>query len=343
MASSRGLASDGAMQPMMGATDRFARSSRITVLEWAVWLAMLSLMFVLPKYSALYAEIATLALFAVSLDLILGYGGIVSLGHAAFFGLGAYAAALFAKHASNDPLLGLAFGAAVATALGAATSVLVLRGSDLTRIMVTLGIALMLGEAANKLDWLTGGADGLQGVVMGKLLGRFDFDLGGRVGYAYCLTVLAIVFFLTRRLVHAPFGYALQAIRDNRLRATAVGIHVNARLAAAYTLSAGCAGIAGALVAQTTGFASLDLFDFHRSADVLLVLVIGGAGYLYGGLIGAIAFKLMYDVLSAWTPQYWQFWMGMMLVAIVLVGHERLARPARLLREKLWRNAPETR
>src|SRR5471032_2099791 len=98
MASSRGPASDGAIQPMTGATDRFARSSRITVLEWAVWLAMLSLMFLLPKYSALYAEIATLALFAVSLDLILGYGGIVSLGHAAFFGLGAYSAALFAKH-----------------------------------------------------------------------------------------------------------------------------------------------------------------------------------------------------------------------------------------------------
>src|SRR5450432_3548019 len=106
MASSRGLASDGAMQ-LTGATARFAGSSRVTGLEWAVWLAMLSLMFVLPKYSALYAEIATLALFAVSLDLILGYGGVVSLGHAAFFGLGAYAAALFAKHFINDPLLGL--------------------------------------------------------------------------------------------------------------------------------------------------------------------------------------------------------------------------------------------
>jgi branched-chain amino acid transport system permease protein len=323
------------MRAMTTATERFARSAHVTLPEWVTWLAMLSLMFILPKYSALYAEIATLALFAVSLDLILGYGGIVSLGHAAFFGLGAYSAALFAKHVANDPLLGLAFGAAVATALGAATSVLVLRGADLTRIMVTLGIALMLGELANKLDWLTGGADGLQGVVMGPLLGRFPFDLGGRVGYAYCLAVLAIAFFLARRLVHAPFGYALRAIRDNRLRATAIGINVNARLAAAYSISAGCAGIAGALVAQTTGFASLDLFDFVRSADVLLVLVIGGTGYLYGGIIGAVAFKLMYDVLSGWTPQYWQFWMGMMLVALVLVGHERLARPGRALRARL--------
>jgi branched-chain amino acid transport system permease protein len=309
----------------------FVRGSRVTVPEWIAWMATAALLFVLPKYSALYAEIASLALFAVSLDLILGYGGVVSLGHAAFFGLGAYSAALFAKHFMNDPLVGLGVAGAVAAALGMVTSVLVLRGSDLTRLMMTLGVCLMLGELANKLDWLTGGADGLQGVVMGPLLGRFDFDLGGRVGYAYCLTVLAILFFLARRLVHAPFGYSLKAMRDNRLRAMGIGIDVNKRLAATYALSAALAGVAGGLVAQTTGFASLDLFDFHRSADVLLVLVIGGTGYLYGGIIGAIVFKLMYDVLSAITPQYWQFWMGLALVVIVLIGHERLARPFALL------------
>ncbi len=305
----------------------FARRSQVSAAEWVAWIAMAALLFVLPKYSALYAEIASLALFAVSLDLILGYGGIVSLGHAAFFGLGAYTAALFAKHVFNDPLAGLGVAGVAAAALGLLTSILVLRGADLTRLMMTLGVSLMLGELANKLDWLTGGADGLQGVIMGPVLGRFDFDLGGRVGYAYSLAVLAMLFFATRRLVHSPFGYSLQAMRDNRLRAMGVGIDVNKRLAVAYTLSAALAGIAGALVAQTTGFASLDLFDFHRSADVLLVLVIGGAGYLYGGIIGAIAFKLMYDVLSAITPQYWQFWMGLALVVIVLTGHERLARP----------------
>jgi branched-chain amino acid transport system permease protein len=320
----------------VAAIDAFARSSRVTVPEWIAWIAMAALLFVLPKYSALYAEIASLALFAVSLDLILGYGGIVSLGHAAFFGLGAYSAALFAKHSMNDPLLGLGVAGAIAGALGVITSVLVLRGSDLTRLMMTLGVCLMLGELANKLDWLTGGADGLQGVVMGPLLGRFDFDLGGRVGYAYCLTVLAILFFLARRLVHAPFGYSLRAMRDNRLRAMGIGIDVNKRLATTYTLSATFAGVAGALVAQTTGFASLDLFDFHRSADVLLVLVIGGTGYLYGGIIGAIVFKLMYDVLSAMTPQYWQFWMGLALVVIVLIGHERLARPFALLSARFF-------
>jgi len=327
----------------IAAIQAFARSSRVTAPEWIAWIAMAALIVVLPKYSALYAEIASLALFAVSLDLILGYGGIVSLGHAAFFGLGAYTAALFAKHFINDPLIGLGVAGAVAAALGLVTSLLVLRGADLTRLMMTLSVSLMLGELANKLDWLTGGADGLQGVAMGPLLGRFDFDLGGRVGYAYCLTVLAIVFFLSRRLVHAPFGYSLKAIRDNRLRAMGISIDVNRRLAATYTLSAALAGVAGALVAQTTGFASLDLFDFHRSADVLLVLVIGGTGYLYGGIIGAIVFKLMNDMLSAITPQYWQFWMGLALVVIVLIGHERLARPFAALSARLSRGGGDAR
>jgi branched-chain amino acid transport system permease protein len=307
----------------------FARSSRIQPGEYALIAVVVILPFLLPKYSALYTEVATLALFAMSLDLILGYGGIVSLGHAAFFGLGAYSAALFAKFVMNDPIVGLAIGGGAAAILGVITSVLILRGADLTRLMMTLGVSLMLGELANKLDWLTGGADGLQGVVMGPILGRFSFDLGGRVGYVYCLAVCGLLFFIARKLVHAPFGYGLKAIRDNRLRATAVGINVNTRLAAVFTLSAALAGVAGALVAQTTGFASLDLFDFNRSADVLLVLVIGGTGYLYGGIIGAIVFKLMYDVLSAWTPQYWQFWMGLALVVVVLIGHENLTRPFR--------------
>lgn len=300
--------------------------------RWRWWeLALLGALalswFVLPERALLAREIAILALFAVSLDLVLGYAGIVSLGHAAFFGAGAYAAALFAKHAMPDPLVGLAFGTLVAALLGLLTSPLILRGSDLTRLMVTLGVASVLYELANKLDQFTGGADGLQGVVMGPLLGRFEFDLYGRVGYAYALVVLIAVLLVCRRIVHSPFGISLQALRDNRLRASAIGLSVNARLVAVYTLAAGIAGAAGALLAQTTGFASLDVLDFHRSADVMLMVVIGGTGYLYGGVIGAIAFKLLQDVLSAWTPQYWTFWLGLFLVALVLVGRERLLRP----------------
>jgi branched-chain amino acid transport system permease protein len=300
--------------------------------EAAVFAAFALSWWLLPAQALLLKEVAVVALFAVSLDLILGYAGIVSLGHAAFFGFGAYGAALFAKHVMPDPLVGLAVATALAAALGLATSVLILRGSDLTRLMVTLGVASILYELANRLDGVTGGADGLQGVVMGPLLGRFEFDLAGRVAYAYVLVVLALCLLGARRLVHSPFGISLQALRDNRLRATAIGLSVNARLVAVYTIAAAMAGAAGALLAQTTGFASLDVFDFHRSAEVLLMLVIGGTGYLYGGLFGALAFKLLHDLVSAWTPQYWTFWLGLFLVVLVLVGRDRLLRPGRWVR-----------
>ncbi len=295
--------------------------------EIAVFAALALSWFVLPNHALLANEIALLAMFAISLDLILGYAGIVSLGHAAFFGVGAYAAALFAKHLMPDPLVGLLFAVTVSALLGLATSVLILRGSDLTRLMVTLGVASVLYELANRFDEWTGGADGLQGVVMGPLLGRFEWDLQGRTAYAYTLVVLLIVLFVCRRLVHSPFGVSLQALRDNRLRASAIGLSVHGRLVAIYTMAGAIAGASGALLAQTTGFASLDVLDFHRSADVLLVLVIGGTGYLYGGLLGAIAFRLLQDVISAWTPQYWTFWIGLFLVVLVLVGRDRLLKP----------------
>ena len=312
-----------------------ASSSRQSLLarrRWRAWealpwlLAFLSPV-VLPSHALIVNEIAIVALFALSLDLVLGYTGIVSLGHAAFFGMGAYTAALFAKLVMPDPLVGLAVGIAVATVVGAIASVSIQRGSDLTRLMVTLGFGLILLELANKLDWLTGGADGLQGVVLGPVLGRFEFDLSGRTAAWYSMTVLLVLFILARRLVNSPLGATLQAIRDNRLRAMAIGIPVGQRLSVAYTVAAGMAGAAGALLAQTTGFASLDVFDFHRSADVMLMLVVGGTGWLYGGVAGAIVFKLMQDALSALTPQYWTFWLGLFLVVLVLVGRDRLIRP----------------
>ncbi|MDE2418340.1 MAG: branched-chain amino acid ABC transporter permease [Burkholderiales bacterium] len=295
--------------------------------EVVLWAAALASPWALSSHALIINEIAILALFALSLDLILGYSGIVSLGHAAFFGMGAYSAALFSKLVMPDPLVGLMVGIATATLLGAICSVTILRGTDLTRLMVTLGVGLILMELANKLDWLTGGADGLQGVMMGPLLGRFDFDLQGQTAAWYSLTILLLLFILAKRFVNSPFGATLKAIRDNRLRAMAIGIPVSQRLSVVYTVAAGAAGAAGALLSQTTGFASLDLFEFHRSADVMLVLVIGGTGWLYGGVAGALVFKLLQDTISAITPQYWTFWIGMFLVVLVLVGRERLVRP----------------
>ena len=319
--------------------------ARWTLPELALWVAAAACFWVFPSKLLLLNEVAILALFALSLDLILGYAGIVSLGHAAFFGVGAYAAGLLAKHGIADPLVGLAVAAAAAGVVGFLSSFLVLRGSDLTRLMVTLGIALLLFELANRLDWITGGADGLQGITMGPLLGLFEFDLYGRTAFVYSTTVLFVLFVVARRVVLSPFGLSLRAVKGNLLRARAVGISSSTRIVAIYTLAAVYAGIAGALTAQTSQFVSLDVFDFHRSADVMLVLVLGGTGYLYGGIIGALIFRLMQDWLAGITPQYWQFWIGLVLVLVVLVGRERIEGLPRglmaLLRRLVGRPAAE--
>ncbi|WP_051476397.1 branched-chain amino acid ABC transporter permease [Paracoccus sp. J39] len=310
------------------------RRSRCKPAEILFWLAAAASFFLLPDRHLLLSEIAILGLFALSLDLIIGYAGVVSLGHGAFFGLGAYVAGLTSIHLTGEPLAGLALAALAAGLLGLLTGpLLLLRASDLTRLMVTLGIAMLLLEAANRAAWLTGGADGLQGVMIDPLLGCFEFDLFGTTAYAYCLIVTFVLFLIARRVVTSPYGLSLRAIRDNALRARSMGIPVGPRLLAIYAFSAVIAGIAGALLTQTTMFVSLDVLAFHRSADVLLVLVLGGVGYLYGGLIGAIAFKLLQDGFSALTPQYWMFWMGLVLLVIVLIGRDRIdALPRAILR-----------
>ena len=308
-----------------GVARHFSRRARWRPAEVVFWLLAAATVFALPSKQLILTEIAILGLFAMSLDLLLGYAGIISLGHAAFFGFGAYAAGLLSKHGVIiEPVLALLAAGILAAALGFATSFLVLRGSDLTRLMVTLGVALVLRELANRFDWLTGGADGLQGIAMAPVLGRFPFDIGGHVGYAYSLVVLFALFLAARRIVHSPFGLALKSVKSNPLRAAAIGVPVNGRLVGIYTIAAAYAGVAGALLAQVTQFCSLDVFSFERSADLLVVLILGGTGYLYGGLVGALLFKLMQDWLAAATPQYWQFWIGLVLVAIVLVGRERM-------------------
>jgi branched-chain amino acid transport system permease protein len=312
-----------------------ARHWRVA-LEVAFWALAFAALWLFPRKLLILNEIAILALFAMSLDLLLGYAGVISLGHAAFLGLGAYTAGLFALHVSGDPLLGMAVAIPVAAVIGLLSAFLILRGNDLTRLMVTVGLATVFFEIANKAAGITGGADGLQGITMGKVLGIWDFDLFGRTAYLYSLVTLLVLFLLARRLVASNFGMSLRAIRDNPLRARAIGIPVTRRLITVHVVAGVYAAIAGVLLAQTTQFVSLDVLALHRSADVLLVLVIGGTGYLYGGLIGALVFKLLQDVLSNLTPQYWHFWIGLLLVILVLVGRDRIPRAIR----RPWQGGP---
>jgi len=311
---------------MMGPNNmlEIKRLNRTKIWEWVVLSLMLASPFLFAERAMMINEIAITALFAISLDLILGYSGIVSLGHAAFFGWGVYAAGIFSKLVNPDPIVGLIVVMGSSLVLGFICSLTILRGSDLTRLMVTLGVSLIGLELANQLRDLTGGADGLQGVVMAPIFGVFEFDLSAKVASIYSVLICVLVLVFVRRLVRSPFGFGLVAIRDNSLRARAVGLNVSHRLMVIYAISASLAGLSGALLAQTTGFASLDVFSFDRSADVMLMLVIGGVGWLYGGVLGAVVFKLIQSQLSSITPQYWMFWIGLFLVILVLTGRDRI-------------------
>ena len=297
-----------------------ASSARWSALDAAIWLTPAAAFFAFPNSLALGAQIATGALAALALDLALGFAGIVSLGHAAFFGAGAYAAGLLATHGWTEPLTGLLAGALVAAVFGGLASLLMVRGKDLTRLMVSLGLCLMLHEAINKASAITGGADGLSGIEIQPLFGLFGFDLAGRTAYIYAFVVLFVCFAFLRLLIASPFGLSLRAIREGVNRMPSLGVNVDRRLRAAFTISAAIAGVAGALMAQTTQFVGVDAVSAPRSVEFLIMLAFGGVGRLYGGLIGAAVFMFAHDVLSDLNPVYWQFWMGLLLMAVVLSG-----------------------
>ena len=293
-------------------------TDRWRAVEVAFWAVALAAFFVFPDYRVLGSQILITGLFALSLDLILGYAGIVSLGHAAYFGMGAYVAGVLAVHGWGEPLSGLLVAGAAGALLGFATSFLVVRGGDLARLMVTLGIGLMLYEGANQMTSVTGGADGLSGVTMGKLFGVFAFDLRGSTAYLYSLCVLFALFVVSRRIVSSPFGLSLRGIRENAVRMRAIGAESRPHIRKIYTLSAVMAGVAGAVLTQTTETVSLGVLDFQRSADILVILILGGTGRLYGGLIGAIIYMIARDWFSGVNPQYWYFPIGVLLIAVVL-------------------------
>ena len=302
------------------AVETLARRHRLRPLEALPWLLAVACYFLVPSYLALGAQILIMTLFALSLDLILGFAGIVTLGQAAFFGVGAYAAGLLGAHGWSEPLSGLVVAAVAAGALGAITGFIVLRTEGLTLLMLTLMITVMVQEAANKAGAITGGADGLQGITIAPVLGLFRFDIFGRTAYLYSLAVLFLGWLAIRAIVHSPFGRSLTGIRENVARMHAIGSPVRRRQLIAYTVAAALSGVAGALLTQTTQFVALEVLGFGRSGSVLIMLILGGVGRLYGAFIGAPLYMLAQDRLAALDPAYWFLPIGILLVAVVMLA-----------------------
>jgi branched-chain amino acid transport system permease protein len=304
------------------AVEALVRGHRLRLWELLPWLVAVAAYFAFPGYLSLGAQILIAILFSLSLDLILGFAGIITLGHAAFFGAGAYTAGLLAAHGWGEPLSGLVIAGAVAAVLGLASGLVILRTHGLTLLMLTLMIAVMLQEAANKAGAVTGGADGLQGMEVWPVLGLYRFDLYGKTAYLYCLAVLFVAWYAARRIVHSPFGRSLTGIRENEARMHAIGSPVFRRRLVIYTIAAALAGIAGALLAETTQFVALEVLSFERSGGGLIMLIIGGVGRLYGAFIGVPLYMIAQSRFSEDFPVYWQFGIGFLLVIVALFARQ---------------------
>jgi branched-chain amino acid transport system permease protein len=312
--------------------DTQRRSARIRshlsprVLDGAVLIALAAFPVLLPGYLDLGTRMIVLTMCAMSLDLLIGYCGLVTLGHAAFFGIGAYTAGILALRASPEPLVGLAAGGSAAALLGIVSGAVLLRSRRLTLIMLSLATVLVVQEVANRMNWLTGGADGLQGITMAPVLGRFAFDLYGRVAYVYAAVVLALAFLVFRSVIDSNFGRSVVGIRENEARMRAIGTPVEARLRTVFVISATMAGVAGALQAQVAEFVALNAVSVELSGEMVVMLILGGAGRRYGAFLGAPLYVFMQDYLAKEDPANWYLWIGVMLLVIVLFAPGGLTR-----------------
>ena len=317
------------------------RRHRLRWIEALPWILAASAYVVLPDYLAFGTQVLITIIFALSLDLVLGYAGIVTLGHAAYFGAGAYTAGMLSAHLGwSEPISALAMAALGAGAVGLVSGAILLRYHGLTLLMLTLATALFLQELANANAGITGGFDGLLGIHFEPLLGMFEYDLWGRTSYGYALAVLFVVFVICRLIVHSPFGQSLIGIRENRRRMSAIGTPVRARLLAVYTLSAALAGVAGGLFAESNAFVTLDVLGFARSGAVLIILILGGTGRLYGAFLGTVVFMVLEDQLARLSPEFWQFGVGLVLVLVVLFARGGLLGLADKIAESIRGRTP---
>jgi branched-chain amino acid transport system permease protein len=303
--------------------------------EGLPWLVAVAFYFAFPDYLGFGTTLMITILFALSLDLALGYAGIITLGHAAFFGAGAYTVGLLAFHNIwTEPITSLVLAALAGAAIGLASGLVLLRTQGLTLLMLTLCTMALLQEAANMAHDYTGGFDGLPSLDIAPVFGLFEFNpLYPDTQYLYTLAILFVCFVFVRTLVYSPFGQSLTGIRENLLRMHAVGAPVRRRLVVCYTLSAAIAGIAGGLWAQTNAYVNLSALDLDRAATVLIILILGGYGRLYGAFVGATAYLTLEHFLARFYPTAWQLGLGLLLVLVALYARNGILG----LGEVIWR------
>jgi branched-chain amino acid transport system permease protein len=273
-----------------------------------------------PFYTELLTKVMIMAIFAMSLDLLVGYTGLVSFGHAAYFGVAAYAIALLSpKFAAASLWLSLP-AAIIAAALSAfVIGLFVLRTKGVYFIMVTLAFAQMVYFVFHDTK-LGGGSDGiyLNFKPEAKIAGTTLFDLGNGTHFYYLVLALMVVTYLfLHRVLRSPFGRALVGIKTNEQRMGSLGFPVFRYKLASFTLAGGLAGLAGYLSACQFGFVNPEIISWHQSGNVLLMVILGGLGNLYGAAAGAFVFVLLQEFLSSLT-KHWQLLMGIIILALVL-------------------------
>lgn len=273
-------------------------------------------------YTELITRTMILAIFAISLDLLLGYTGLISFGHAAWFGIGGYVLALLGTQYGLTNNLWLTMPAAIfATALASfIVGLFVLRTRGMFFIMVTLAFAQIFYFLFHDLKALGGSSDGLnlRGKPSAAINGWVPFDLTEtNTLYYFVLTLMVLVLVALALLLRSPLGRALQGIRENEHRMAAIGFPVLRYKLAAFTMSSSIAGLAGYLYAVLGGGVNPELLSWHQSADVLLMVILGGMGQFWGGVVGAFTFVLLQELMSSLAKQ-WHLWLGIVIVLLVL-------------------------
>jgi branched-chain amino acid transport system permease protein len=301
-----------------------------------VWLATaVACYFVFPQYLTLGTSVLVMVLLVLSYDLLLGFSGVLSFGHAVFFGLGAFTAGWLALAGWTEPVSIVLMAGIGAAVLAAVIGPFLLRLTGLPLLMVTLALGVLVFEAAHKATGITGGDDGLAGIQFAPILGVFDWGLGGSTAYLYVLAWLVVLFVLLKRIVASPFGVMLQGVRENPARMRLIGNRVLPHLTLAYVISGAVAGVAGALFTQANAFVGMGVLALDTSVDVLVMLVLGGVGSLYGAFIGAPAYMFLKHFSSQWNPYYWMLIIGVLLIAVVLLGRGGLMGLAQAAGRKL--------